>query len=408
MDCAKAARRTALLLVLGLATGASRTVTGDPGPGTVPARPALPVAELHYARHAGAENCPDEPTLRKAVSARMGRDPFLSAASTPVAPLPSPAPTPARPSLRLTVAVQPARRGLQARIDLQDARGRVVATRRLGSPASDCNELGAALALALALAIDPFGPFEPVARSGASGASSPPSDAAGRSGGGGSSSPPQTVPTKPPAYAYGPPSGPLPQPNFAVVDPPERRPPPLPAPAPPPRRPGVRFRGGLELHAAVGTAPTAAFGGTLVAGARWRYASLNAEARADVPSSARVGTDRVSTWLATGTLAPCGHVSFFTGCALVGLGPITISATGLGEPRRVVDLLVQVGARGAVELPLTRALHLLLHADVLVALTRPHLTVADMGNGAPPEREIFRTPRVSGTLGAGLLFYVGR
>ena len=182
----------------------------------------------------------------------------------------------------------------------------------------------------------------------------------------------------------------------------------FPAPPPPPRRPGIRFRGGIELHAAVGTAPTAAFGATLGAGARWRYGSLNVEARADVPSSARVSPGRVSTWLATGTLAPCGHISFFTGCALVGLGSLMISSTGLGEPRQAVGLLVQVGVRGAVELPLTRVLHLLLHADVLVALTRPHLTVGDMANGSPPDREIFRTPRVGGTLGAGLLFYLGR
>jgi hypothetical protein len=170
----------------------------------------------------------------------------------------------------------------------------------------------------------------------------------------------------------------------------------------------VRFRGGLELHAAVGTAPTAAFGATLGAGARWRYWSLNVEARADVPSSARVSPGRVSTWLATGTLAPCGHVSFFTGCALIGLGPLSISTTGLGEPRHVVDLLFHVGVRGAVELPLTRVLHLLLHADVLIALTRPRLTVADMANGGSPEREVFLTPRVGGTLGAGLLLYLGR
>lgn len=405
VDCVKAARRRTLLLALALLTGTSRTVTGDPGPDAASAGQARPIAELLYARHTGAEHCPDEPTLRRSVITRMGRDPFLPASLAAAdAPL-SPPPTPAAPSLRLAVTVQPARRGLKARIDLQDPRGRVVATRRLGSPATDCNELGAALALALALAIDPFGPL---GASSTSGSSSPPHDPSGGPGSVGASSPPTTTPTQPPADAHHPLSGDAPQPPYSIVDRPERRPPPLPAPAPPPKRPGVRFRGGIELHAAVGTAPTAAFGATLSAGARWRYWSLNVEARGDVPSSARVSTGRVSTWLATGTLVPCGHVSFFTGCALVGLGALPISATGLGEPRQTVDLLVQVGVRGAVELPLTRILHLLLHADVSVALTRPHLTVADMANGAPPERDIFRTPRVGGTLGAGLLVYLGR
>jgi hypothetical protein len=405
VDCFEAARRRApvLALVLGLVTGAPRRVAGDPGP----QRPSPPpTVELRYTRHAGTEDCPDEPTLQKALIDRLGWDPFLSAAAGP----PGPAPSSKASTIRLAVMVQRARRGHEARIDLQDPTGRTVATRRLHSTEGDCRELGSALALALALAIDPLGLYAPAkAADRGGGAGSSPSPPSPRP----SSSPLATGPSRP--LAAGPPATSPPRPSdggpstptVVVVDPPERRPPPLPVRPPPPRPPGVRFRGGFELHAAVGTAPTAAFGGTLVAGARWPYVSLNAEARADVPSSVRVNPGRVSAWLATGSVVPCGHISFFTGCVLVGLGPLTASASGLGPPRQTVGLLVHVGVRGAVELPLTRVLHLLLQAEVRVALTRPSLFVADTGGGSP-EREVFRTPRVGGTLGAGLLFYLGR
>jgi hypothetical protein len=45
---------------------------------------ASPSAKLTYARSSGAERCPDEADLRKAVAARLGYHPFFPSASTTV------------------------------------------------------------------------------------------------------------------------------------------------------------------------------------------------------------------------------------------------------------------------------------------------------------------------------------
>lgn len=97
---------------------------------------AEPVA-LRYQREAGAEGCPDEAWIRRAVASRLGADPFEPAA-------------PVKLSARLFGAAP----GLRAVLEVQRPH-QPVARRELSSAVGDCQELSGALELAIAIAIDP-------------------------------------------------------------------------------------------------------------------------------------------------------------------------------------------------------------------------------------------------------------
>lgn len=98
-------------------------------------------AQLRYEREQGTESCPSEPDLRAAVAARLGYDPFV-----------------ANDGLD-TIVVRTRRRGTR----LEGTIERIEPSRRQGgrpttiaSLAGDCGELGASLAVALAIAVDPL------------------------------------------------------------------------------------------------------------------------------------------------------------------------------------------------------------------------------------------------------------
>ncbi len=98
---------------------------------------ARPTARLIYLRGAEAESCPDEPALRKAVSARLRYDPFRTDGAT-----------------ALRVVVSRADRTWRARITLLDGQDQTVGERELLAH-RDCAELASALELAISIAIDP-------------------------------------------------------------------------------------------------------------------------------------------------------------------------------------------------------------------------------------------------------------
>jgi hypothetical protein len=95
---------------------------------------------LDYRRQAGAEACPTRPELESQVREILGRSPFARNAPRTV-----------RCVLRGEGA------GLAARVQLLDSRsGRVLGVRELTGTGPGCEELGGAVALAMALAIDPL------------------------------------------------------------------------------------------------------------------------------------------------------------------------------------------------------------------------------------------------------------
>ncbi|MFZ5471031.1 MAG: hypothetical protein ACOZIN_16505 [Myxococcota bacterium] len=95
-------------------------------------------ARFSYVRHPGAEGCPDEDSVRRAVSARLGREAFHDDAE-----------------LLVQAVVERASPGLLARVSLSDRAGRTLGKRDIASPVNDCRELASAMELAISVAIDP-------------------------------------------------------------------------------------------------------------------------------------------------------------------------------------------------------------------------------------------------------------
>lgn len=291
---------------------------------------------LIYERGAGAEHCPDELDVKNAVAARLGYDPFDERA-------------PGSVSARL------AREGdkLVGRVEVRDADGRTVGSREITSGQNDCTELASALTLAVSIAVDPLS----IAR-----------------------------PDAPPA-----PPAPVPAPDCPRATAPHV----APCPAPPPEADApVSFRASAGLLAAFAASPSpVALGVAADVGIQWRALSVDVGGRADVPASRGTALGRVSTSLILATLAPCGHVSVFAGCALVAAGVLRGENVDAGV--RDTTPYAALGARAAAEIPLYDVIGVRLHADLLATLTRTVLSV----NGG----EAWRTPPLSGATGAALV-----
>src|SRR6185503_7935336 len=88
-----------------------------------------------------AEACPAEPTVRQAVAARLGYDPFFAAADKTI-----------------VARIIRNREELRATVELVDDRGMVRGVREFKAPADQCDELVETMALAISIAIDPTNP----------------------------------------------------------------------------------------------------------------------------------------------------------------------------------------------------------------------------------------------------------
>jgi hypothetical protein len=95
---------------------------------------------LHYQRRPGASSCPSETELRRQVKAILGYSPFVKNART-----------------SLTCVLWGEAEAQHARVQLRDRRTRkLVGQRELSTSGRGCEELGSAVALAIALAVDPL------------------------------------------------------------------------------------------------------------------------------------------------------------------------------------------------------------------------------------------------------------
>ena len=127
--------RRGRLLAFGVCLALSGAATAK---APVRKRPARVV--LDYRRQAGAERCPTKPELEAQVRQILGRPPFV-----PKGPR----------TVRCVLRGEGG--GLAARVQLLDSRsGRVLGVRELSGTGPGCEELGGAVALAIALAIDPL------------------------------------------------------------------------------------------------------------------------------------------------------------------------------------------------------------------------------------------------------------
>ena len=302
------------------------------------------MAQLAYERGPGAEECPDEGEVRDAVAARLGYDPFVSVAPTHV-----------------TATIQRAAGSLRATVRVErEAERRPPSPRVLTSRENDCAELASAMTLAISVAIDPLSFSRPA----------PPAEA--------------TAPAPAPAPAR------TPAPARAAAT--------TPATTPSPSAPGAHARLGAALVGSLGAAPGPTLGAELLGGVRYEQLSIDLEARADLPrtSDETESGGRVRSSLLVATLAPCLHAGALAGCALGAVGIVLAEGTGVAVPRSDTGLYAAVGARAAIELPMSAELRVLASLEALLDLTPASLQLDG--------RDVWTTPRVAGAARAGLMW----
>jgi hypothetical protein len=272
-------------------------------------------ARLRYDVAPEVEGCPSEASVRNAVGARLGYDPFDASAAETIA-----------------AAIAPGKDALEARVEVRDADGKATGSRVIRSPGRDCAELSEAMTLAISIAIDPLSITRPA---------------------------PEPPPPAPPPPAACPPC---------------KAPPPCPAPEPEPEAPVV-FRASAGALVAFGVAPGPVTGGFGAgAGIRWRALSVGLEGRADIPVTAETDLGVVESHVLLATLVPCGHYDLFSACALLSAGALRGAMPDLGQ--RDTTFYAAAGVRAALEIPLYDALFGRVHADLQAPLTRTTLSLA--------------------------------
>lgn len=322
---------------------------------TAAAEPAR--VTLTYARKdTTAATCPDEPTFRNLVIARLGYDPFERAADSTLAVEFRTQGAEIAGSFVLGPTAKPGEK--RAQRTLRDA---------------DCFELASSLALATAIAVDPD-----AVRVG----TSPPPTAP----------PPNAPPTAPPANS--PPKPPTPPP-------PDDRAPPLWSPM----SPRARITASFVLPVGLTPAP---HGGVRVGvgidGGLW---SLVAEGSFLFPSSSKASFGSVTASVAYGSLVPCAGLPLHRMlrldlCAAASVGAMFAGADDVAREDPQTHLLATVGPRAGLTLMPWSNVGFSATFDVPVNLERAHLLVDDEGQ----QREVWAASRVGFVGGLGLVFRV--
>lgn len=317
---------------------------------------ASPTARLVYVRGEGADACPNEVEMRRAVATRLGYDPFRPIAAT-----------------TLTAEITRDKGVFRGRVRLVDDAGVERGARDLESRADDCRDLTTAMALSMSIAIDPLSMTRP---------SRPEPEEAGPA----VVEPaiPETPPEPPPATVVAPAS---PNRGDAAARPPEDR---TSMPDPP------RFTLGAGGHVAAGIAPAASVGlrvSTELLSSRW---SVGLEGRFDFPASAPSSEGgRSKTSLAGGALVPCLKVPLVWACAVLLLAQVDAAAVEISAPRSEAFFFLGAGIRlqGAIELP--EGFRLRIGGDVLAQPTPFELTLNT--------RRVHRNSDVSAAFGIALV-----
>ncbi|HTB77270.1 MAG TPA: hypothetical protein VK762_28695 [Polyangiaceae bacterium] len=313
---------------------------------------AAPTGRLVYSRAPGAESCPDEAMLRRSVAARVGYDPFF-------------------PWAKRTVVANLARRSRDfvAIVSLVDEQGVAHGDRELRT-SGDCAELLDAMALAIAIAIDPEILTRPAPSSPLADGSEPSGVAHGVVG----------EPVAPPAAV-----------TPSVFVSPARPDVPTSSQPPPATRP-ANFEATLGALVSSGSAPDLAAGLSAGAQVRWRHVSVGVEGQVEAPASRSVqGGGDVSAWPVLGAIVPCAYFGAFLACAVAQGGALRVSSGGVPDQRATWTALWQAGARAGVLIPVGEKVSLRVRSDLLVNLDRARLGL----RGAP----VWTAPSLDGSLG---------
>lgn len=307
---------------------------------------ATPSAKLTYVRGPGAETCPDESELRRAVAARLGYDPFF-----PTAPQTIVAQIHTRPR-------PDGRHGYRGDVQIVNEHGIVRGERALETKSEDCAEMVRALALGISIAVDDLDVI----------VAPPPPD------------PPDPAPPPPEA-----------------VPPPLTQPGPD-APASPPRVEAPTHPASLQLETlagvrgSLGFAPALSAGVTVGVGIATPTASLRLEGTAELPSSARIdsGGSVISSFLVA-SLVPCVRRGVPFACAVASIGSFRGGTEGIAAPRSGSAFFAMAGARAGALLPVYARFSLAPHLNIAIPLVRNSIAVSS--------RTVFTSPAVGAGLG---------
>ena len=330
------------LLVCGVGVGLAISIAAFETRADEPVNRAGSTARLRVASPAAAASCPDELALARRVDARGGRrlvDPDAT--------------------LTVDVAFGDGDAGaLIATLKLTEG-DRSLGERTIAARHRDCAALGEAVAVAIAVALDPDALVVLP-------------DAA---------LPPITSSKREPAPEPTPIAGASRSSRTGGGH--------RPKPAAPESLGPVRARARIGVLGALGAAPAET--GGLVAGVGLRLIesfSLSLEGRADLP----VGREAAVGSAFLGEVAPCAHVGPFAPCALFAVGAFR----GASAVASQITPYVELGARASLELELVRPWGAALFFDGLAPLTPTELRL----DGA----RVWRSPPVSLALGVAATF----
>jgi hypothetical protein len=164
--------------------------------------------------------------------------------------------------------------------------------------------------------------------------------------------------------------------------------------------------------------PTGAFSADI--GAGWEHVSINLEGLATLPVERDVDAGvRLRSSLLAGSVVPCGHYGWFTGCGLLSIGALRLEADHLtaAAPKDTVGyyaapstsgVYLGAGLRAALEWPVTSVLVVRLSADALVnaRTITSHILYGQTQASATPV-EVWRSAPFAGVLGGGLVLRLG-
>jgi hypothetical protein len=253
-------------------------------------RPALAgaSARLVYLRGPGAEACPGEASVRAAVRARLGYDPFFPWAHDALV-------------VEVTGAQGTFRVDLKRVDDGNVERG----TRTLTVKATDCGAVLEAMALTMSLVVDPasiVGASPSVGILPQDSPASAPSPSSGGTGGGKDGT--ESTPTREDSAPMGATSAAAPESPSVPASPPSR----------------MHARMGAAMTGSAGAAMSPNAGVRLFVGAGWRALSIDAEGRYDFPATGTASGEAVTSWIAAVSAVPCAHIGPAFGCAVATLG----------------------------------------------------------------------------------------
>jgi hypothetical protein len=324
-------------------------------------------AHLVYVRGPGAESCPSEASIRGAVTARLGYDPFFPWAHD-----------------TLFVEVTGLRGAFRVELKLIDEGNFQRGVREITVKAVACAGVLDAMALTMSLAIDPASVI------GASSSSAPQVAPA----------PEPTPPSPAPPLASAPspdtrspapaPSSQGGAPALSIANTPSSTPPDSGALAPSSTSRRVQARMALRATGSAGVAPSATVGATALVGLRWRALSVDLEERFDLPSkgSTDLPNVRVVSWLVATSVVPCLHLGPVFGCAVGSVGLQTV--TWLTTAR---SIWAAAGGRAGLQLPLSASWTVDGYGELLGTVPND-ITVGGSS--------VDKLPAVSGGLGIGI------